>query len=239
MDALGSGPGAPQSQPVSRREQVVVRLREAILSGEVRPGDRLKQDEVCERFALSPTPVREAFRDLEREGLVRHVPNRGVVVADITDEELMGILVPVRLAIETYALPLAARRMTPDVHADLRSIVDRMGDAAQSGSLPELNDLDIRFHATAVAASNSEQALQLWTAVEPRIRMQFGRLAPRHRHLSEVQTEHAELLAALDTCDDAVIVAALRRHIAESAARLLTTADATIGAGAKRANSVS
>ena len=223
IDALRGGGAPAVPQPASRREQVVERLRSAILSGEIGPGERLKQDEVCERFELSPTPVREAFRDLEREGLVRHVRNRGVVVSDITDDELLGILVPVRVAIESYALPLASRRMTAEVRDELRSIVARMGAAADRGRLPELNDLDVRFHTVAVAASGSEQALQLWRAVEPRIRLQFGRLAPRHRELSEVQQEHERLLSALDTRDEQLIVAVLKEHIAESAIQLVAS----------------
>jgi DNA-binding GntR family transcriptional regulator len=223
IDVLAGG-RPPGREPASRREQVVRLLREAILAGEIRPGERLKQDEVCARFALSPTPVREAFRDLEREGLVRHVPNRGVVVSDITEGELLGMLVPVRLAIESYALPLAAKRMPEETRAELRAIVDRMGEAAKAGELPELNDLDVRFHEAAVRASGSEQALQLWNAVEPRIRLQFGRLAPRHRNLSEIQAEHERLLSALETGDDEAIVAALREHIAESATQLVGSA---------------
>jgi DNA-binding GntR family transcriptional regulator len=215
------------NQPVSRRKQVLDVLREAILAGQLAPGERLKQDQLCARFGLSPTPVREALRDLESEGLIRHVPNRGVVVSDISDDDLLGILVPVRLAIESYALPLAAKRMTPETHAELQSIVDGMGRAALSGSLAELNDLDVRFHMAAVTASGSEQALQLWRAVEPRIRLQFSRLAPRHRRLSEIQVEHERLLSALATRDAQLIAGTLREHIAESAARLVASAPRT------------
>jgi DNA-binding GntR family transcriptional regulator len=225
MTARDSVPAAGTTPPrrvaSSRRSQVLDLLREAILDGTLAPGRRLKQDDLCARFGLSPTPVREALRDLESEGLVQHFPNHGVVVTDITPSELLGLLAPVRLTIESFALPIAAGQMTPADWSRLEAIVDEMGHQAQSASVVALNDLDVAFHQTAITASGSQHAQQLWRSVLPRIRLQFRRLAPLHRELSEIQDEHRQLLEALKTRDRDVIVATLDQHILGSAQDLL------------------
>lgn len=211
----------PPRAPSSRRAQVVEILRSAIVSGELAPGAHLKQDELCARFALSPTPVREALRELQAEGLVHHTPGRGVIVLDMSRTELLELLVPVRMAIEAYALPLAASNMSEQDWSELESIVEDMGRQAKDGRLEALNDSDVRFHEVAIAASGSPHALQLWHSVLPRIRLQFGRLAPLHGDLSEIQAEHRDLLSVLRSQDPNRIVPALHAHIVASAAQLL------------------
>lgn len=220
----GPARSVPRRVPASRRSQVLDLLREAILDGTLPPGEHLKQDGLCAQFGLSPTPVREALRDLESEGLVEHFPHHGVVVTGITPDELLGLLVPVRLAIESFALPLAAQVMTDEDWAQLEAIVDDMGRQAQTASLVALNDLDVAFHQTAVAACGSPHADQLWRSVLPRIRVQFRRLAPLHAELSEIEDEHRRLLAALRTRDAATITAALHEHILGTTQELLERA---------------
>jgi len=205
--------------PSSRRAQGLDVLRDAILDGSFGPGEHLKQDRLCTQFGLSAAPVREALRDLESEGLVTHIPRQGVVVCDIAPGELLGLLAPVRLAIEAFALPLAARRMDDATWQRLEGIVAEMG--APDASLARLNDLDVAFHDTAIAASGSQHSAQLWRSVLPRIRLQFRRLAPLHEDLAEIQDEHRRLLDALRTREDATIAAALEEHILGSARELL------------------
>jgi DNA-binding GntR family transcriptional regulator len=229
MTRSSGGPSGGPRRHSSRRSQVLELLREAILSGTLPPGEHLKQDSLCTQFGLSPTPLREALRDLESEGLVEHTPRHGVVVSDISAEDLLGLLAPVRLAVERFALPLAAERMDDETWARLGAIVDEMGRQAKDASVVALNDLDVEFHETAVVASGSPHAVQLWRSVLPRIRLQFRRLAPLHRELGEIQDEHRRLLSAMQTRDAETIGAALHEHIVESAKELLQLAPASSG----------
>lgn len=207
----------------SRRQQVVELLRDAIITGEVAAGEQLKQDRLCSDFGVSPGPVREALRQLESEGLVEHFPNRGVFVADVSAEEFLGVLLPVRTAIETYAVPLAAKRMGPDTFAELEDLVQRIDDHAALGDLRAANELDVAFHRVTIEASGSQHALQLWLAVLPRIRAQIYRLAPRHRDLAEIGEEHRELLEVLRTGEPDIVRAAVEHHIIGTTAKLLET----------------
>jgi DNA-binding GntR family transcriptional regulator len=214
----------------SRRQQVVDVLRDAIISGDLVPGEQLKQDVLAARLTVSPGPVREALRQLESEGLVEHFPNRGVFVCDITTEEFLGVLLPVRSAIETFAVPLAARAMTSDQLAELQGIVEAMEMGAQAGDLRGINELDVQFHELTVKASGSTHALQLWHTVGPRIRAQIYRLAPRHRDAFEIAVEHRSLLEAIRTQDEPTIVSAVNEHIHGTAQELLDAARGDEGA---------
>jgi DNA-binding GntR family transcriptional regulator len=220
------GAAEPRAQrrtlpPASRRQQLLDLLRDEIITGELRPGHQLKQDVLCAEFGVSPAPVREALRQLESEGLVVHRPNHGVFVAEITSEDLLGLLLPVRLAIESHAVPKAAAQLGADSLGELEAIIDTMRPAAAKGNLTLLNELDIRFHDLTVQMSGSAQALQLWRSVQPRIRAQIYRLAPRHADLAEIVLEHSELLDAIRAGDPGILRQLLEEHIIGSARQLL------------------
>ncbi len=210
--------------PTSRRQQVADLLREAIVSGALAAGEQLKQDQLGQELGVSPGPLREAMRQLESEGLVALHPNQGVFVTEVSAEELFGVLLPVRLVLERYAVSRAAARLTEDDFAGLDRLVRVMDDGARQGSPATVNEADLRFHELTVTASGSVHATQLWRSVLPRIRVHIYRSAPRHRTLQEIPAEHRELLSALRTRDPSVIGAALEQHII-GAARTLPGGD--------------
>lgn len=152
-----------------------------------------------------------------------HQPNRGVFVAEITADDLLGLLLPVRLAIESHAVPRAAARLEPAGTAELESVIDEMRAAAAAGDLAAVNDLDVRFHELTVQMSGSAQALQLWRSVQPRIRAQIYRLARRHADLDEIVVEHRQLLDAIQAGDPDILHQLLAEHIISSARQLLAT----------------
>jgi len=197
----------------SRRQQVVDQLREAIVTGVVQPGEQLKQESLSSDFGVSPGPVREALRQLQSEGLVEHYPNRGVFVTDVSTDEFLGVLLPVRLAIEAFAVPLAAHRMDESAFGELEALLRDMEREVERDDLRAINELDVQFHERTVEASGSAHALQLWHSVLPRIRAQIYRLAPRHHDLVEIVDEHRRLLEALRGRDVDVVRAEIEHHI--------------------------
>jgi GntR family transcriptional regulator of gluconate operon len=224
MSASTSSAPPSSRQPLptsSRRQQIVDVLRDEIITGVRAPGEQLKQDQISADFAVSPGPVREALRQLESEGLAEHFPNRGVFVTDVATEDLLELLLPVRVAIERYAVPLAAEALRTDHLDQLQNLIDEMDLGAQRGDLARINELDVRFHEITVEASGSRHALQLWRSVQPRIRAQIYRLAPRHAALTEIPAEHRELLEAIKTNDPDSLRDAVEQHIIGTAMQLL------------------
>jgi DNA-binding GntR family transcriptional regulator len=211
-------PALPTS---SRRQQVVDLLRDAIVTGSLRAGEQLKQDWLSSDFGVSPGPIREALRQLESEGLVEHYPNKGVFVTNVSTEEFLGVLLPVRTAIETFGVPRAVARMDKAAFDDLEAIVVEMERQAEAGELQLINELDVRFHKATMEASGSAHALQLWHTVLPRIKAQIYRLSPRHQDLREIAQEHRRLLDAMKEGDLGALRLAIEHHIIGTAEELL------------------
>ncbi|UNB50042.1 GntR family transcriptional regulator [Mycolicibacterium sp. YH-1] len=210
---------APSPVPSSRRHQIADWLREQIVKGHLAPGAQLKQDVLAVHLQASPGPVREALRQLESEGLVHHIPNRGAFVTAVSADELLGVLLPVRLAIETFAIENASS--DPGTMSELGQLVKRMDEAARHGDLDLLNELDVLFHETIVKSAHSEHALQLWASVQPRIRMQIHRLAKSHVSPLAIPEEHRALIHAMVHGGPEGRKAALDEHIVASARSLL------------------
>lgn len=132
----------PDSLRVSRqaapvRQQTQEKLRQAILEGRFRPGERLIERELCELTGVSRTSVREALRQLEAEGLVRILPNKGPVVAQITVEDAQHIF-QVRAALEGLAGRLFATRASDEEVERLAASVDRLAAAYETGDIKQM-----------------------------------------------------------------------------------------------------
>ena len=102
------------------RDVVFNTLREAILRGELKPGERLMEIQLANKLGVSRTPIREAIRKLELEGLVLMIPRKGAEVAQITEKSLRDVL-EVRRALENLAVQLACLRMSPQTLAESES----------------------------------------------------------------------------------------------------------------------
>jgi GntR family transcriptional regulator of gluconate operon len=205
----------------SVRQQVADALREAIVSGELPPGARLRQEQLCTLFGVSPGPLREAFRQLESEGLIEHFSNRGSFVLDISEEELNQVLIPVRLVLEKEAFKRTAQHLSEEDDSRLERYIADMATGAAMEDIGLINEADHRFHEHVVVSSGLRHTLQLWRSVSPRLRVQFARLAPRHERLSEIVDEHRAVLEALRSGMPDAIDRALEEHISQSAKDLL------------------
>jgi DNA-binding GntR family transcriptional regulator len=211
-DTSTFGSAMISAQIPSQRNHVAQMLREMIISGELKSGMQLKQDEVSRNFHCSPGPVREALRDLESEGLVIHLQNRGVFVTEISNREFLEMLLPVRLILEKFALRDAAAKFTPTVVGALKTQIEIMREGAKSKDKQVVNEADIKFHYITMEAAASDQTLQLWKSVLSRVRLQFYRIGPTP-NISKQAAHHQALLEILLTNDGEAIDAALEIHI--------------------------
>lgn len=205
--------GAPS--PASRREHVIQTLRAAITSARLAPGQKLNELEVAAQLGTSRAPVREAFRQLEQEGLVITFPYRGTEVLGVSQEEIEHVLVPVRIALERFAFRSARQHLTDDAVVDLEACIDDMRRAAASGGLEHLADADIAFHRAVVELSGQQHCRQLWHTIQPRVRAYFLRDAKLHEDAGTVVRQHEELLEVLRSGDEDGVDEAIRAHIEE------------------------
>lgn len=122
------------------REVVFNTLRQAILKGELKPGERLMEIALAEKLGVSRTPIREAMRKLELEGLVVMIPRRGAQVANITEKDLNDVL-EVRITLENMAIEKACANMTD---ADIRKLEQAAASSAPAGVC--IHELAMRIH---------------------------------------------------------------------------------------------
>ena len=216
-----SGARLAELPSVSRSDQVADSVRAAILSGQLAPGDQLKQDELRSQLGVSPSPIREALRQLESEGLVAHYPNRGVFVASVSPEELVGVLLPVRLALERYAVMQILPALPGKLVAELRGLVEAMERGAAAGDQAMVYEADVEFHERLVVSSGAYHTIQLWRAVQPRVRVMMYQLGPRHHSIAEITAEHDVLLKALIEGDPVQVGRMLEEHIIGDSERML------------------
>ena len=138
------------------RDVVFNTLRAAILKGELKPGERLMEIALADKLGVSRTPIREAIRKLELEGLVVMAPRKGAKVASITERDLNDVL-EVRKGMEVLAVSLACQRITKEDLDKLEEIEGRFQAQIEAGNLTELAEIDVEFHDTIYKATNNQR----------------------------------------------------------------------------------
>jgi DNA-binding GntR family transcriptional regulator len=150
--------------PVTLRDQLAANLREAILRGQLRPGQRLVERAIAESTDTSQASVREALQVLEQEGLVTKKTNAATYVTDLSAGRLREIL-SVRLQLEPYAAWLASRRMTAADAGILRELVESLRRHAVRQDLYACSCMDFEFHRRLWTASGNELLARILTQI--------------------------------------------------------------------------
>ena len=204
-------------RPPTAQEAVLVALRQAIGSGELRPGEQVRQDALAERFGVSRVPLREALKILEGEGSVTYVPHRGYFVAELSLADLEEVY-RIRELLEEEAVRTAVRRLTADGLAELTALVVACEDAGRAGDVAAMTAANRSLHFTLYAASGRPRLVRmvriLWDATDAYRSLYYSDPANRER----VEAEHRQVLAALraDDVDEAVrLLAEHRDHAVE------------------------
>jgi DNA-binding GntR family transcriptional regulator len=188
-------------------------LREAIITGQFQPGDRLVEEELCQQIGISRGPLREALRQLEQEGLVVSFPYRATEVIGVSEEEVRDVLVPIRLTLERFAFRHALPLLSEADFAELAELVRTMRQAGQAGDLARVVEADVKFHELVLGRSNQPHCLQIWRTISPRVRAYFYRCGPRHQALTDIADEHRDLIAAMRTREIERVLVVLDPHI--------------------------
>lgn len=142
------------------RDVVFNTLRQAILKGELAPGERLMEIQLAERLGVSRTPIREAIRKLELEGLVLMIPRKGAEVAKISEKSLRDVL-EVRRSLEELAIELACQRMTPEAVDELEKKQEEFKEAVEQGNPMEIAETDEAYHDVIYKGTCNDRLVQM------------------------------------------------------------------------------
>ncbi len=194
------------------RDVVFYTLRQAILKGELKPGERLMEMQLANQLGVSRTPIREAIRKLELEGLVLMIPRRGAVVAKITEKDLRDVL-EVRTSLEKLAIELACQRMPDETISDLRQALEAFKEALKKEDLTAQAEKDEQFHDVIFKSTGNQRLIQMLNNLREqmyRYRLEYLKDSSAHERLVE---EHEAIIQALSVKDKEKAADIIARHI--------------------------
>ena len=142
------------------REQIVSTIRNAIVNGQLKAGSRIAETEFAERFGISRTPIREAFRQLETEGFITVQPRKGAIVASFSAQDVSNFY-DIKVILEGYAARLATMTLTEDEIDRMDALNKMMDAAAAKKDLRKVLDLHNEFHNTFLRAAGNERLHQI------------------------------------------------------------------------------
>lgn len=187
-------------------------IYQAILDGTYGPGDRLREAELADQTGLSRTPVREAIRKLENDGIVTHAPRVGAVVKTLSQQEIVE-LYQMRIVIETTAARMAAQHIFDAEVITLEAINEEM---SQGGAPAELAAKNKEFHASILNAARNRYLAQAFAGLAHHFVLLGSTTIESQQRVEEVKAQHEEIIAALRIRDAKAAAQAMEAHMQTS-----------------------
>lgn len=184
-----------------------------IIEGVLPPGDKVPEKELCERFGVSRTPLREALKVLASEGLVALTPNRGATIADLTLDDLEQAF-PVMGALEALSGELACANITERELAAIRRVHEKMVAHYEARELAPYFRNNQKIHELILAAARNRTLSSLYRSLEGRIRQARYLANMSTTRWTQAVREHEQILEALEARDGAALAQILNNHLA-------------------------
>jgi DNA-binding GntR family transcriptional regulator len=191
-------------KPIERhqtlREKILETIRDAILKGNMKPGERVSEPELAERFGISRTPIREAFRQLESEGYLEVIPRKGAVVASLTERDVEEFYA-IKIILEGFAAKMAAEKLTAKDIERLEGINDRLRQIAAEGDVKTFFRVHNEFHEVFIKAAGNERLYEMINQLVMRFkRLRLASLSQPGRMEISVE-EHRNMIQAFKNHD--------------------------------------
>ncbi len=194
------------------REVIFNTLREAIIVGELRPGERLMEVQLADKMGVSRTPVREAIRKLELEGLVNMVPRKGAQVADLSVKDIMNVL-EVRASLDGLATALSAQRITDDEIKELKHVLSQFINNVEKENLPGIIKKDVEFHDIIYRSSRNEKLIQISNNLREQVHRFRVIYLKDYISTKDIMNEHMEIYDAIASKDPQEALGLAQKHI--------------------------
>jgi len=182
------------------RDVVFENLREAILEGKVKPGQRLMEVQLAEQLGVSRTPIREAIRKLELEGLVVMVPRKGAYVADVSFKDILNVL-EIRASLESLAASLAAERMTEDELQALEMKSYEFNKALERDDTEAMIQKDVELHDIIYKSTRNDRLISIVESLREQVqRFRVTYITDKNR-FTNLTLEHQRIIEAISNRD--------------------------------------
>lgn len=194
------------------RDVVFNTLREAILRGDLVPGERLMELQLAAKLGVSRTPIREAIRMLEQEGLAITIPRKGAIVAGMTEKDMQDVL-EIREALEELSVQVACDKITEEEVARLRENMENFEDSLKSGDLKRMAEADVEFHDVIYQATDNPKLINMLNNLREqmyRYRVEYLKNPSNHEQLLR---EHEAIYRGIMEKDKDAVTEMIRKHI--------------------------
>lgn len=220
------------------RELVFEAIREAVISGRLKPGERLMEIQLADQLGVSRTPVREAIRKLELEGFVVMIARKGAYVADISLKEIVDVF-EIRGALEGLAAELAAERATDERIEEMERFLVELGEMIDARDLEGIVEKDTRFHETLYSSSRNERLSQILSLLREQIQRFRTRTMTHPARMRIALEEHRRIVEAVAARDVKLARRLAQEHVesAENSLMMLLAQDEKRGSEANRCES--
>ena len=205
-------PKAKEEDFLPLRDSVYNKLRQAILTGEYPPGERLMEVHLGDKLGVSRTPIREAIRMLELEGLVTMIPRKGSMVSQITEKNMSDVL-EVRRALDILCVQLACERITSDGIAELKRARDNFEKAVATNDNRIIAQADVEFHNVIIRATGNDRLISLEDSLSlPMYRYRYEYIKDSSGHDNLVK-EHRKIVNAIEKRNPEAAASEAGEHI--------------------------
>lgn len=201
--------------------QVVDGLRELITSGRVKPGEKLKEFEISSSFGVSRSPVREAFRILELEGLVDLIPRKGAYIHKITNEDVKEIY-QIREMVEGFAGNLATENMTDEDIAEVEQLWLKMKSLTGSGDFENYLAASSDFHNKIIICAKNKRVVEIYHGIRVAVKFLRSYILSSGKRMESSLSEHQQIVQAIKKRDKDLVEKMSREHVRKGRENLMS-----------------
>jgi len=194
------------------RELVLEAIREAIIDGVLKPGERLMEIQLAEELGVSRTPIREALRKLELEGFIVMVPRKGAYVSDISLKDIAEVF-EIRTALEGLAAGLAAERITDEELDEIERLLAEKADAIAKKDVDKLIEVDSRFHEAIYRGSRNTRLASIINNLREQIQRYRATSLSFPGRMKQSLEEHRDIVEAIQSRDVQLARKVAQEHI--------------------------
>ena len=194
------------------RDVVFHTLRDSILKGELEPGERLMEIHLANKLGVSRTPIREAIRMLEQEGLAVTYPRRGAQVAKMTEKDLQDVL-EIRDALDELAAKSAIKNITPEAISELKETMTAFKEAAYRGDIREVAAADEKFHNIIYQAADNPKLLVIIHNLKEQMYRYRYEYVKDNANYERILKEHEEIILGLEKKDAGYVRERMHAHL--------------------------
>lgn len=199
---------------VSTVEALVDALRSEILSGRLRPGAQMREVDLAATYSVGRHSLRAALQSLVHEGLLRHEPNRGVFVPEMSAADVQDLFT-LRIALETEAARLVAGRR--EGLEGLQEAVVELERLGGEEPWPQVLEVDLRFHRTLIDTVGSARMSRTFVSLQAELRLLLAQLKPRYQRPDAIGAEHRRVFEAILGGRGPTAVKGIREHLEKGA----------------------